>query len=136
MSLTAPDKVLIAFEDSKYLSDYTIEKERTFSEKLRGNFLVDNLWFSIFISRSYSNYNRTARVFVSILTLFIAMLTNVMWYKQETGYKIKMGPFYYSPSLPYITMITTIMTIVPSILFTFEKGFLVNILVNFAKIVL
>ena len=136
MSLTAPDKVLIAFEDSKYLSDYTIEKERTFSEKLRGNFLVDNLWFSIFISRSYSNYNRTARVFVSILTLFIAMLTNVMWYKQETGYKIKMGPFYYSPSLPYITMITTIMTIVPSILFTFEKGFSVNILVNFAKIVL
>ena len=119
LSMTSTVTQLSAFNTKSKISSFSTGQKRSFEERLIANFLADNLWFSIFIRRTLSNYNRQARITVAILTLCLAALANVMFYRETSGPQLQLGPIYFSPSLPFITLVTTLMSVVPSTLITF-----------------
>jgi len=117
--MTSPSAHLTAFNGKSKLSAYLNRQYRSFEQRLVANFLSDNLWFSIFVRRTLSSYNRQARITVAMLTIFLATLGNVMFYRGTAGPQIQIGPIYFSPSLPFTSFITTLMSVVPSVLITF-----------------
>jgi len=54
-------------------------QKRSFKERLIANFLSDNLWFSIFVRRTLSNYNRKARITARVFRW--AKPYNIFWYE-------------------------------------------------------
>ena len=90
LSLTSTTKAAVAYNSNTEIAKWIPVKTKTFLYRLHDNLLRDNLWLSIFLNRTWSNFNRRARITVAILTLVVANLTNIMYYKVE----LKNIPYY------------------------------------------
>lgn len=85
---------------------------------LKRNFFLDTLWLSIFVNHPWSFCNRSARITLATMTVSMAAVSNLMFYKDEIGPQVEIGPLRFSPSILYVNFITSIMTAVPAFIFT------------------
>ena len=85
---------------------------------LKRNFFVDTLWFSIFLNHPWSFCNRSARIALATMAVSVASVSNLMWYKNEKGPQIEIGPLRFSPAILFNNFITAMMTAIPTFFFT------------------
>ena len=65
LSLTSSSTFATSFNKKSKMSNFSSIKSRSFRQRLVANFLKDNLWFSIFLNRTWSNYNSRARITIA-----------------------------------------------------------------------
>lgn len=90
-----------------------------FTENVRENTTESYLWLSVAIRPDQSNFTRVQRLECCLVLLFLTMITNAMFYGQDTGKKITMGPLKMSLSSFYISFLSTFIATIPVLLITY-----------------
>ena len=90
-----------------------------FTENVRENTTESHLWLSVAIRPDQSNFTRVQRLECCLVLLFLTMITNAMFYGQDTGKKITMGPLKMSLSSFYISFLSTFIATIPVLLITY-----------------
>lgn len=89
-----------------------------FNEKARQNSTENHLWLSVFVRPVHSNFSRLQRLACCLALLFLTMISNAMFYGQDTGSRIKIGPISFSLSGIYISLISALIAAPPIVLVT------------------
>ncbi|XP_076076044.1 polycystin-1-like protein 2 [Mytilus galloprovincialis] len=90
-----------------------------FHEKTRQNTTDNHLWLSVAIRPEDSNFTRIERLACCLLLLFLTMISNAMFYGQNTGSQFSIGPFKLSLSVIYISLISAIIAAPPVFLVSY-----------------
>ena len=89
-------------------------------ETCRENVTEDHLWLSVMLRPDESSFTRLQRMYCCFMILFLAMITNAMFFGQNNSVgQIKFGPLKFSLAGLYISLISILMTTPPIILITF-----------------
>ncbi|CAC5383759.1 PKD1L2 [Mytilus coruscus] len=90
-----------------------------FNEKTRQNTTDNHLWLSVAIRPEDSNFTRIERLACCLTLLFLTMISNAMFYGQNTGGRFSIGPITLSLSGIYISLISAIIVAPPIFLVTY-----------------
>ena len=93
-------------------------KRLGFVESVKQNFFLDTLWLSVFVNHPWSFCNRSARITLVTMTVAVAAISNLMFYQAEKGKQVSVGPLRFSPSILFVNIVTSLMTALPSLIFT------------------
>lgn len=88
----------------------------TFSNHSRDNMTDSYLWLSVAVRPKEDNFTRVQRLACCLTLLFLTMITSAMFYGQETGNKISLGPFSFTVSGIYISFASALIS-APLVLF-------------------
>ena len=109
----------VRYQTSAINSVHDPPLSNTFRSSLRANLMSDNLWLSIFLDQRWSYFNRAARSTVAIMTVCLAAIANIMFYRGQEGPQIEIGPLKIDPSMPFVAAVTGAITVVPSVIVSF-----------------
>lgn len=117
----------LAVEKSDGLVDRVIslasEKElksfaHLFTQSVKKKFSDGHLWFSVFSRPVRSNFTRLQRISCCISLLFCTMISNAMFYRQDTqatankaGVLLKIGPLEFTLTQLWISFISTMIVL-------------------------
>ncbi|CAC5416734.1 PKD1L2 [Mytilus coruscus] len=90
-----------------------------FHEKTRQNTTDNHLWLSVAIRPEDSNFTRIERLACCLTLLFLTMISNAMFYGQNTGGRFSIGPITLSLSGIYISLISAIIVAPPIFLVSY-----------------
>ncbi|XP_071131885.1 uncharacterized protein [Mytilus edulis] len=90
-----------------------------FHEKTRQNTTDNHLWLSVAIRPEDSNFTRIERLACCLSLLFLTMISNAMFYGQNTGSYFSIGPIKLSLSGIYISLISAIIAAPPIFLVSY-----------------
>ncbi|XP_076075499.1 polycystin-1-like protein 2 [Mytilus galloprovincialis] len=90
-----------------------------FHEKTRQNTTDNHLWLSVAIRPEDSNFTRIERLACCLTLLFLTMISNAMFYGQNTGSQFSIGPIKLSLSGIYISLISAIIAAPPILLVSY-----------------
>ncbi|CAC5388020.1 PKD1L2 [Mytilus coruscus] len=90
-----------------------------FHEKTRQNTTDNHLWLSVAIRPEDSNFTRIERSACCLTLLFLTMISNAMFYGQNTGSQFSIGPIKLSLSGIYISLISAIIAAPPIFLVSY-----------------
>ena len=90
-----------------------------FNENTRENTTDTHLWLSVAIRPEESNFTRVERLACCLTFLFLTMISNAMFYGQDTGSKISVGPITFSLSGIYISLISSLIAAPPIFIVTY-----------------
>ena len=85
----------------------------------RHNITDSHLWMSVAIRPEKSNFTRAQRLSCCLALLFLTMIANAMFYGQDTGSKITIGPIKFSLTGIYISLISALVAAPPVLLVTY-----------------
>ncbi|CAG2234855.1 PKD1L2 [Mytilus edulis] len=84
-----------------------------FYEKTRENTVDKHMWLSVAVRPEDSNFTRLERLACCLTLLFLTMISNAMFYGQDTGGRISLGPIEFSLSGIYISFIGALIATPP-----------------------
>lgn len=90
-----------------------------FNENTRENTTDSHLWLSVAIRPEESNFTRVERLACCLTFLFLTMISNAMFYGQDTGSKLSVGPITFSLSGIYISLISSLIAAPPIFIVTY-----------------
>ncbi|XP_076075490.1 polycystin-1-like protein 2 isoform X1 [Mytilus galloprovincialis] len=90
-----------------------------FNEQTRQNTTDNHLWLSVAIRPEDSNFTRIERLACCLTLLFLTMISNAMFYGQNTGSRISIGPIKLSLSGIYISLISAMIAAPPILLVSY-----------------
>lgn len=90
-----------------------------FGEKTRQNVTENHLWLSVVLRPEESNFVRAERLACCLAVLFLSMISNAMFYQQEAGGKIQLGPLSFTLSSIYISFISALICVPPLFVITY-----------------
>ncbi|XP_076816222.1 uncharacterized protein LOC143462076 isoform X1 [Clavelina lepadiformis] len=94
--------------------------KRVFNSTARQKITDEHIWYSIFVTRSRSNFTRCQRLACALVALFLAMIANAMFYEEpsetdENKNVIKVGPIVIDPQTIWISTISALVVLPASI---------------------
>ena len=105
---------VIPVASTKELQGFT----HLFTQSIKTKLSDGHLWFSIFSRPVRSNFSRLQRLSCCISLLFCTMISNAMFYRQDTqatqnraGALIKLGPIQFTLTQLWISFISTIVVL-------------------------
>lgn len=90
-----------------------------FNENTRENTTDTHLWLSVAIRPEESHFTRVQRLACCLAFLFLTMIANAMFYGQDTGSKLSVGPITFSLSGIYISLISSLIAAPPIFIVTY-----------------
>lgn len=90
-----------------------------FDEKTKENTTDNHMWLSVAVRPEQSNFSRVERLACCLTLLFLTMITNAMFYGQDTGYRLTVGPISFSLSGIYISIISALIVAPPIFIVTY-----------------
>ncbi|XP_076075372.1 polycystin-1-like protein 2 isoform X3 [Mytilus galloprovincialis] len=90
-----------------------------FYERTRENTVDKHMWLSVAIRPEDSNFTRIERLACCLTLLFLTMISNAMFYGQDTGGSFAVGPIELSLSGIYISFISALIAAPPIFLVTY-----------------
>ncbi|CAC5393778.1 PKD1L2 [Mytilus coruscus] len=90
-----------------------------FYERTRENTVDKHMWLSVAIRPEDSNFTRLERLACCLTLLFLTMISNAMFYGQDNGGSISVGPIEFSLSGIYISFISALIAAPPIFLVTY-----------------
>lgn len=90
-----------------------------FNENTRENTTDSHLWLSVAIRPEESNFTRVERLACCLTFVFLTMISNAMFYGQDTGSKLSVGPITFSLSGIYISLISSLIAAPPIFIVTY-----------------
>ncbi len=89
-----------------------------FTESIKKKFSDGHLWFSVFSRPVRSNFTRLQRISCCVSLLFCTMISNAMFYRQETqattnkaGVLMKIGPIEFTLTQLWVSFISTLVVL-------------------------
>jgi polycystin 1L2 len=106
------------------MSKNSIEFETLLSQHARLNMTENHLWLSLLLRPQKSSFTRVQRLSCILVLLFLAMITNAMFFQPEdeetvTADTVRLGAFRLSLRAVYISVVGAVITIIPLFLITF-----------------
>ncbi|CAF1143554.1 unnamed protein product [Rotaria sordida] len=105
---------VIPFASSKELKSFA----HLFTQSVKKKFSDGHLWFSVFSRPVRSNFTRLQRISCCISLLFCTMISNAMFYRQDTnattnkaGVLMKIGPIEFTLTQLWISFIGTLIVL-------------------------
>lgn len=90
-----------------------------FNEKSRENVTDSYLWLSVLLRPESGVFTRIQRLTCCLTLLFLTMITNAMFYGQDNGSKLSIGPLTFSTTGFYISFISVLIAAPPIFLITY-----------------
>lgn len=91
----------------------------SFSTNSRENMTDSYLWLSVALRPKEDNFTRVQRLACCLALLFLTMITSAMFYEQETGNKISIGPFSFTIAGIYISFVSALISAPPVLFITY-----------------
>jgi hypothetical protein len=105
---------VVSLASSKELKSFS----HLFSQSVKKKFSDGHLWFSVFSRPVRSNFTRLQRISCCISLLFCTMISNAMFYRQDTqanknqaGVLMKIGPIEFTLTQLWVSFIGTLVVL-------------------------
>ena len=90
-----------------------------FNENSRENVTDGHLWLSVAMRPEECDFTRVQRLACCLTLLFLTMISNAMFYGQDRGRKMSIGPIHLSTTGLYISLISALIAAPPTLIITY-----------------